>query len=770
MKGGPGMKGVARADGLPSADYEAVVLALSQLSNAVIADHSSGGALAAAAETGAVLLQLDASAIFLLNESSSSIEVAAMYQIDLPLKRTRLPAESIVKSCIESGSPVIVTNLATEKRKGLSALARQGMISLICVPLKVGERSMGAFVGMSNTLRAFSTSDIEVLSAVATQVGFAAWKLKLSGNILPDSDSPVISPTDVQLIELANRKIQELSIVNKISEAVISTLNLGELLNLALDQCLVAVGATVGSIMLLNEDSQRLSIKAAKGLKQEIVDTASTAVGEGIAGWVAEHGQPVLVHDARQDQRFHLFRYRDDITSAMSIPLKARGRVIGVLNASTIELGRRFGPREVEFLSTIANQVAMAIDNAQLYDRLNKRSVELASLLQISEAITATLEPREVLSLLAKKFMAMAHVDACALLSYEPDSGRFRCLEGRGLSIRNRKSAYLELSLPIAKHALNEGGPVCGDLASGLLFSNDIAISEGFSSAICVPLTAPDRIVGAIALFSSARRLFSTAELQMLASIGGLAGVALHNALVYKHKYNIARALQFQLVPTVPLKADGLDVGHKFLPAREVGGDYYDIISISPGRVGIVIADVAGNSVPAAMYTSMGKHVLRAYAIEDHSPAEVMSRLNRVACDETQAEVFISLFYGVFDASDRTFRYACAGHEPPLLYHPDGSFDRLQADGILVGIKPDIGFEEKCVQLKSGSIMVLFTDGLVDSPATRGKFTVEDVQNIIAKAKLKPAQELADNVYMRLMEVAGTGPQDDVALVVLKVM
>jgi sigma-B regulation protein RsbU (phosphoserine phosphatase) len=105
-----------------------------------------------------------------------------------------------------------------------------------------------------------------------------------------------------------------------------------------------------------------------------------------------------------------------------------------------------------------------------------------------------------------------------------------------------------------------------------------------------------------------------------------------------------------------------------------------------------------------------------------------------------------------------------------LLYHPDGSFERLQADGILVGIKSGVDFEEKCVQLESGSILTLFTDGLVDSPATRGKFTVDDIRKIVKKAKLKPAQELADNVYMRLMEVAGTGPQDDVALVVLKVM
>jgi len=762
------MKGVARADSQRAADYEAAVLAFSRLSHAVTGDHDASGALSAAAETGAVLLQADSGAAFLLNATSNAVELAATYRATPPAEAKPVPGETIARRCIETGLPAAAPNVQSDRRRGMRALAKLGAASALCVPLEVGQHRLGALMVMSGTLRAFSASDIEVLAVVAAQAALAVWKSQLCPDLVPSSAEGRAATSDVELLDLASRKIWELAIVGKVSEAVISTLDLKELLKLALEQCLVAVGAGVGSIMLLDEESGLLTIKAAKGLPADVVESASVAVGEGIAGWVAANGQPVLVGDARSDPRFHMQRYRDDITSAMSIALKARGRVIGVLNASTVDPGRRYGPREVEFLSTIANQVAMALDNARLYEGLERRSTELASLLQVSEAITSTLDLTTVVELLAERFTAMVKADACVVLAYDSDSGRFRCLDGRGLSAKRGKSRYIELARPLAMRALEEGRPVWGETGPGTRCYSEAAAAEGLASGICVPLCAAGRVIGAVALLSKAKRSPSSRQLSSLVALGGLAGVALQNALIYKHKHDIARSLQSQLVPTVPLAAEGVEIGHRFLPAREVGGDYYDLVKVSPGRIGIVIADVAGSSVRAAMHTTMGKHVLRAYALENDSPADVLRKLNRIVHEQTHPEVFISLFYGVFDSASRTFRYACAGHEPPLLYRPDGSFDRLQAGGLLVGISPEADFEQKEVRLDKGSIVVLFTDGLVEAPSIRRKFGIEQIKEIVAASALKPAQEVADNIYARVTGIVGSRMQDDVALVVLK--
>ncbi len=763
MKGGLYMKGIAWSGGQPAGGYEAVVVAFSKLSHAVITDQPPGRALATAAETAAILLQCECGVVYLTGSHSGSVNVAVSYGMNIAPGESYVPGEEIVLQCAASGLPVVASSLVGDDRKGVAAWVKMGMASALCAPLMVGNRTIGAITVLSETLRTFSAADIDLLSAVADQAALAAWKCGGA-----PSDTALESPSE--LTDLAQRKIQELSILNSVSEAVSSTLNLERLLELALEQCLYAVDATVGSIMLLDEGTGRLVIKAAKGLMPDVVASASVEVGEGISGWVAEQGQPVLVQDARRDPRFSMRRYRDDITSAMSVPLKARGRVIGVLNASTVEAGKRYGPREMEFLTTVANQAAMAIDNARLYDGLERRSRELTGLLQISEAITSTLDVREVVSLLSGRFLAMANVDASALLAYDSDNARFRCLDGQGLSAKSKKSAYLELALPIANKVLETGAPVIMDVEDCGPRACEVAGAAELTSGVGVPLVAGGKTVGVVALFSLQPRAFTKHELGTLVALGKLAGVALHNAIVYQHKYEIARSLQFQLVPNVPLKADGLEIGHKYSPAREVGGDYYDLIKVVPGKVGVVIADVAGNSVPAAMYTSMGKNVLLAYAVDNESPSDVLKKLNRIACQQTQTEVFISLFYGVFDSATRVFRYACAGHEPPILCRPDGGFEKLHADGLLVGISEGVAFEEKTIALDPGSVLVMFTDGLVDSPAVRGKFGVREIVDIVSPNLLKPPQELADNIYEKLMETAGSRVQDDVALVVLKVL
>jgi GAF domain-containing protein len=760
------MKGIARSGGEPALGYEAVVLAFSRLSHAVITDQPAGRALATAAETAAQLLGAESAVVYLTREPLGEVYVAAAHALDVSTGQGTLPGVEMVRECITSSRAVVLSSLVGERQKGIAALAKLGVASAICVPLMAADHTVGALAVMSTVSRSFSAGEIDLLSAIGDQAALAAWRAH--GDPTRVNDAGTLSVGE--LMDLAEQRIRELSIVNRVSEAVISTLDLAKLLTLALDECLTAVGATVGSIMLLDEDSGTLSIKASKNIDSDVVKKVSVKVGEGISGWVAEHGQPVLVQDARRDPRFQMNRYRDDISSAMSVPLKARGRVIGVLNASTVVTGRRYGPREIEFLTTVANQAAMAIDNARLYVGLEHRSKELAGLLNISEAITSTLDLREVVSLLSSRFLAMAKVDVSALLVFDADNARFRCLDGQGLSIKSKKGMYLELSRSIAKLVLESGEPVVADVSEGSELASEVSVAAQLSCGVGVPLVAAGRLVGVVTLFSGERKAFSDGELVTLTALGKLAGVAVHNALIYQHKYEIARSLQFQLVPNVPLKAEGLEIGHKFSPAREVGGDYYDLIRVLPGKVGVVIADVAGNSVPAAMYTSMGKNVLLAYAVDNESPSDVLRRLNRIACQQTQAEVFISLFYGVFDAATRTFRYACAGHEPPILLHPDGSFEKLYADGLLVGISDAVGYEEKSVVLEQGAVLVMFTDGLVDSPAVRGKFGVNEIVEIVSSNMLKPSQELADNIYETLMETAGSRVQDDVALVVLKVL
>jgi sigma-B regulation protein RsbU (phosphoserine phosphatase) len=229
--------------------------------------------------------------------------------------------------------------------------------------------------------------------------------------------------------------------------------------------------------------------------------------------------------------------------------------------------------------------------------------------------------------------------------------------------------------------------------------------------------------------------------------------------------------LQQRLIPSSVPQVKGLDIGHNFMPAREVGGDYYDFILRGPNELGLVVSDVSGSDVEAAEYTTMGKHVLRTYAREFASPAEVLTKTNNLICEDTAAEVFISLFYGVLDLKRMRLSYANAGCEPPMLYQArTGRTSTLTADGILLGIKSGSQFKERQVKLAPGDIIVLCTDGLTEA-SVDGRMLGRDAvaQAVAANTHLK-AQGIADSIRDMLLDFVHGRIIDDVAMVVVKIL
>ena len=314
----------------------------------------------------------------------------------------------VAQDTLSAANPVIFSNTLAEHTSLGRSFSKSNIVSVLSVPMRVSQTNVGAIVAMSDVLRAFTPSDVEILHVVSSQAALAAWRAGVSAT------SAVEGQND--LILLAQRKIQELSLVNQVSNAVSSTLDLDEVLDIALEQSMLAVGANTGSLMLINEETHRLEIVASRGLAKKWTEHTSQKIGTGVAGWVAEHGESVLVTNAREDPRFHMTFFRDDITSAASVPLKEKGRVIGVLNVNTTLAGRIIDERDLELLETVANELATAIDNARLYARINRRTAQLDSLLGISRTITATLNLDEVLRRLSEEICKLFKLNTCVLL------------------------------------------------------------------------------------------------------------------------------------------------------------------------------------------------------------------------------------------------------------------------------------------------------------------------------------------------------------------
>jgi sigma-B regulation protein RsbU (phosphoserine phosphatase) len=299
----------------------------------------------------------------------------------------------------------------------------------------------------------------------------------------------------------------------------------------------------------------------------------------------------------------------------------------------------------------------------------------------------------------------------------------------------------------------------------------DVSRAEGFKSAVCVPIKNQGKLVAVAAGFSREQRSLAKSQRDIIRPLGELAGVAIHNAGIYRQKHKMAAIFQEKLTPSVVPHVVGLDIGHKFLPARGVGGDYYDFINSTPNRLGVIVADVAGSDIEAAEYTTMGKHVLRAYAREYPSPAEVLSKTNQVICEDSRTEMFISLFYGVLDLEQGKLRYASAGCEPPLLYKAKTkTIVTLNAEGMLLGIKPNAAYCEQEIAIEPGDILLAHTDGLTEASAGNSRFGGAAVQSVLVKSAIEDAQTVVDHLYDALMEFGHGKVSDDVAIVAVKVL
>jgi len=736
-----------------SEDRYGIVVALANLTNTLNAADADS-AFAAAAQAAATLLRVPTAAVMVRGEGED-LDTRGAFGLDAPDVAERV--REAARSSLLSSTPFVASQPAAPGADSPGS-------SVLSVPMRVGDANVGAVVVLSDDTRAFDQRDVEILHVVASQSALAAWKAKVC------RDEKAIPGDDSDLIRHAHRKIQDLSLVNQVSDAVSSTLDLEKLLDIALEQSMAAVVADGGSLMLVNEDTSRLEIVASRGISRKFVKNTSQAVGVSIAGWVAQHGESVLVSNAHTDPRFKMSFYRDDISSSASVPLRVKGGVIGVLNVNTVHENKVFDERDLELLATVANEMAVAIENARLYARVNRRTKQLDSLLQISKTVTATLNLDEVLRRLSDEMCKLFSMDVCAILLVDELSGRLRLGHGVGLKTR-RKYAYYDLAAPIA-HRVTESSTkvIVRNLGASAALRTDAAGSEGLTTAFGLPLRNQGKLVGVGVGLSRSKQRLPKSQLEIMRPLGELAGVAISNARNYRQKYRIARILQQRLVPSSIPEVPGLEIGHKFLPAREVGGDYYDFIPFGQGKLGVVVADVAGSDVEAAEYTTMGKHVLRTYAREGLSPAQVLTRTNNIICEDTASDLFISLFYGVIDLEKMTLTYANAGCEPPAYCSAaTQEVSALQAEGMLLGIGRGAEYSEVELALGHGDVVAAYTDGLTEACVDKRRFGADSVRSIIHAHARRGAQEIADSVHGTLLDFLHGSAKDDMALVVLKV-
>jgi phosphoserine phosphatase RsbU/P len=244
----------------------------------------------------------------------------------------------------------------------------------------------------------------------------------------------------------------------------------------------------------------------------------------------------------------------------------------------------------------------------------------------------------------------------------------------------------------------------------------------------------------------------------------------LENASLVK-ELEIAKQIQLSLLPPAPPPLQGIDCAGRCVSATHIGGDYYDIF-VSGEELEMVIADVSGHSVGAALIMVETRSVLRAQLQTLHSPPQILSALNDLLHDDlSRAELFITMSYLCYHTTTRRLRYTNAGHPPPLLFRPaNESFRELDAEGLIIGVKKGVCFEERVLQIEPGDLLFLYTDGITETEGPRGElFGNRRLQGILAREYRKGASELIDSVLAALRAFSGSSTfKDDISMLVLK--
>ncbi|MFJ9448417.1 SpoIIE family protein phosphatase [Kitasatospora sp. NPDC101235] len=395
----------------------------------------------------------------------------------------------------------------------------------------------------------------------------------------------------------------------------------------------------------------------------------------------------------------------------------------------------------------------------------------LYHLLHLAGALTEAVSVQDVVSMVSEQIVPAFGGRAVAVLMAE--GGRLRIVGHRGYPpglVDQFDGTPLTAPTPGVRASSNPV-PTYFESRAELerLYPGRPETQDGMAAWAYLPLVTSGRLIGTCVLAFAEPHRFDLEERAVLTSLGGLIAQALDRARLYDTKLGLAHGLQESLLPRALPDVPGLEVSARYLPCTEgmdVGGDFYDLIRVGPDTVAVVIGDVQGHNVNAAALMGQVRTAVRAFAAADADPSTVLSRTNRLVADLDTA-LLASCVYLRVDLARREAWLADAGHPVPLRYGPDGRADALEPlVGMVLNVDPAADYPQIRIDLPIGTTLVLYTDGLVDTPGADPDRALADLTATLARHGGEPLDRLAD----ALVDRAGHGEYrtDDVALLLIR--
>lgn len=373
-----------------------------------------------------------------------------------------------------------------------------------------------------------------------------------------------------------------------------------------------------------------------------------------------------------------------------------------------------------------------------------------------------------LLNELLKRITETMEVDCAGILLMGEHEEGEAMASGAALSPEGRQElgAAIPVARDVARRIAGAGEVVTLDEVRDPLVVHPLLKDSGIHSLAAAPLAVEGRLHGVLQVGTIKPRRFSSQDAGLLQLIADRAALAIQHARLYEREHGIVETLQRALLPARLPQLPGMQVAARYLPGgldADVGGDWYDVFPLEGGRIGVAIGDVAGHGLRAAALMGQLRNSLRAYAIEGHSPGNVVDRLNRLVRDLEQGWM-ATLLYMVLSPDDSQVTFANAGHMPAMVLEAGDARFIDAHRGPPLGIGQDDEYEEVVETVNPGSTMVIYTDGLVEQPGISLDVALAKLAKNALAGPVDP-DELCDHL---VAEQVGEGqPRDDVAFVAL---
>jgi serine phosphatase RsbU (regulator of sigma subunit)/putative methionine-R-sulfoxide reductase with GAF domain len=687
----------------------------------------------------------------LLDEEQGDIVFRAATQPEMIGRRLAI-GHGLISACIQEQRMVIADDTSADPRY-VSVGVLSETRSEIAVPLRVEDRVIGALDLQSDKQSAFPADDQRYIAALAMQVAVAVEDARLYE---AEREQSWMSTALLQVADVARR-------AETLDDALTAVARLAPLLT----------GVDCTALLTYEAATSSFVIAAAHG-------TLSHNERLVIGDVLLPPDVPALEDMLRLGEPVMGAAPGRLAVPVLALPLYAQDQLLGAMLVGQAD-GGAIPKRRSALLAGLANQAALVIDAVRANVAQQEESWVSAALLQVAQEVTERADMDDIATSVARLTPLLVGVDACALFVREGNDAVLRASQAYGLA-HAAQQRFSRDAFPIAawrdwfqktSTEAAAGGAPLGEVPQ--------AVAERLSlrHSAALPLIAKGQVVGAMVVGAAYRDRMPTGRaLNILTGIAQQTALAIDNARLYREslerqrleqELTLAREIQTSFLPKGSPRVPGWGLAAAWQAARQVGGDFYDFVPLPDGRHGLVIADVADKGVPAALFMALSRTLMRAVAFTGRAPSDALARVNRLIMSDARSDLFVTVFYAVWNPRTGEVAYANAGHNPPLLARADGSLEELRCRGMALGVVENIVIEACATRMEPGDALLMYTDGVTDAlNANDDDFGAQRLVEAFLANRHQPAEHIVEAVMDGVRAFAGDIPPfDDETVMVL---